>query len=73
MTVAGQWDYHDGALYSGTEEPARIDFGYHPPLEYDLRYTFTLPSGAAQGTFMSTTGTVTVSITGSTAAGSNRT
>ncbi len=38
-----------------------------------LRYTFTLPSGAAQGTFMSTTGTVTVAITGSTAAGSNRT
>lgn len=38
-----------------------------------LRYTFSLPSGINQGTFMSTTGTVSVAITGATAAGSDRT
>lgn len=38
-----------------------------------LRYTFSLPSNISQNTFMSTSTTVTVAITGATAAGSDRT
>lgn len=39
----------------------------------NLRYTFTLPSAANQTTFQGTTGTVTVAVTGATAAASDRT
>lgn len=38
-----------------------------------LRYTFSLPSGIDQATFEGTSTTVTVAITGATAAGSDRT
>lgn len=39
----------------------------------NLRYTFSLPAGANQTTFQGTTGTVTVAVTGATAAASDRT
>ncbi len=39
----------------------------------NLRYTFDLPANANQGTFQGQTGTVTVAVTGATAAASDRT
>jgi hypothetical protein len=58
----------------GVSTAPTINYGsLAPSAAKYLRYTFTLPSGAAYGTFGAATGTVTVAITGSTAAGSNRT
>ena len=44
-TVYGKWETKDGAVVSNTDAGARFDLGYHPPGEYDLRFSFARLSG----------------------------
>ncbi len=44
--VAGTWTrLAIGSLVSSADDRARIEFPYHPPLDYDYRVTFTRDSG----------------------------
>jgi len=42
-TVSGRWAVDDEELRSDAAEPARIEFPYIPPAEYDFRIEFTQP------------------------------
>jgi hypothetical protein len=43
--LSGVWAKKDGALQVDSGAPARVEFPYRPPDEYDLRLTFTRISG----------------------------
>ena len=44
-TVSGWWEVKDRAFISDSGAATRIDLGYCPPTEYDLRFTFARLSG----------------------------
>jgi hypothetical protein len=43
--TAGTWTLANGVLTSDKASPARIEFPYRPPVEYDLRIVFTRNDG----------------------------
>jgi tRNA A-37 threonylcarbamoyl transferase component Bud32 len=39
--VSGKWRLEEGALATSEGRPARVQFPFHPPAEYDVRVTFS--------------------------------